>query len=227
MFLPKLFESQKPPPPPPASAGSLGGGRGFRGGGSHVQCPPAKGGRNPGVSFPSYFLPHSAPPPGDTRAFARDEGSLAVPTAHAYTGTPGTRPVRVASRIREWRVFRAGRVLGSGAQPLPTAPYRLREEAQGRGCGSPRPGPPTWGAGPAGAGVTPACVRPTPCPLSFWVCSSKRDSEASSPSTEIRAPPKPESGVFLPPLPRQSSLCSSCRQPPTPDFEILETKLVL
>ena len=110
------------------------------------------------------FLPISCtlrpppPPPGDTCAFARDEGFLAVPTAHA---SPGTGPVRVASRIPAWRALRAGRVLASCAQPLPTAPHRPRKETHGRGGVSLHPGTPSW----------ERCARGQLCPI--HVCASR------------------------------------------------------
>lgn len=81
---------------------------------------------------------------------------------------------------------------------------------------------------PPGAPATSLCARPAPCPVSL--CALTRVSER-----EIAGPPVPplksehlqHRQPGSPPPPNQSSFCSSCRQPPAPEFEISETKLVL
>lgn len=198
--MPKLFESQRPLSPPPASAGLLGGGCGFRGGGCKCKMSPAKGGVNLVCCFP--FLPTSrytplSPPPGDMCVFARDGGTLIVPTARVCLGT---RLVFVALPIQAGRALRAGRVLGDHAQPRNTAPNRPQEETE-------------WVAGASVAGP-PIGHLPHPCApvqllvLCPCVCArvSKRESERDfkpcRPSTAVRAPPKQETWVFLPPPPQ-------------------------
>lgn len=242
-FLPKLFESQRPPAPPPASAWLLGGGRGFRGGGCHGKRPPAKGGGHPGVSFPvaSYFLLHRPLRPGDTCVcvcvcvFARDGGGPGRSHHSRVSGDRACVCVCVALRIRGVRGAQSWEGPREAALGLsPAAPYRLSAEVQGVGGASQRPRTPASAQARGHLSRPCVCVRHRVlCPC---VCArvSKRARKREiwhppvpRPKCEHLPNGKPGSSSPRAPSPSQSSLCSSCRQPPAPDFEISETKLVL
>lgn len=150
------------------------------------------------------FLPISshAPPlrPGDTCALAREEGSLAVPTAHTHPGTRFARVASICPCTRRWQGPR-----------LSNAPHRPRQETQGKGGVSLPPGTPHLAVRACGH---PCHIRVCVCvyvciPLRVLcpsVCARVRKiSKASSPSTEIRAPPKQNRDLPSTPFPSQSS----------------------
>lgn len=157
------------------------------------------------------------------------------PGGHVRTGQggglPGTPHRSHASRYpvcpRGFNLSLRPSLAGSASLQCP-----LQAETGNAGKGWREPAPPPPGPPPGSAclraPVSHPCVCVCVCVLCPSVCARVR---------KISKPPVPrlksehlpnKTGIFLPPLsPASLPLCSSCRQPPAPDFEILETKLVL
>lgn len=154
------------------------------------------------MSFPisSHFL-HTPPPHRGTRAL--------LPGMRASWLSPLLTRLRVPG-LSVWLhgSLRGGRSEPAGPCELRSAsPHRPPQAEKGNareGRREPACRDPQLGALRPRAAVSHPCVRVPLRVLCPSVCARMRtrDCEASSPSTEIRAPPKQETGVFLPPPPQ-------------------------
>lgn len=177
------------------------------------------------------FLPHSTPP---------SRGRVCA--CQAWRPVPLLTRVRLQVCLCGFNPCAKGSELGGSWGACSASPHRPPQAVEGN-AGKGRPEPASRGS-PRTPNLESCarghlchicvCARPAPCPMSRLVCSSEKDFEPLVPrlKSEHLQNRKPGSS-FQPSTPAasrpppQSSLCSSCRQPPAPDFEISETKLVL
>ena len=162
---------------------------------------PAKGGGNPGVSFPisSHIQPRSAPPPG---------GHVRIGQGGGLPGGPHR------SHASRYPVCPRGFNLSlhpslAGSASLQRPPQAKTGNA-GKGRREPASRDPPPGSACLRAPVSHPCVCVCVCiplrVLCLSVCARVRKiSKASSPSTEIRAPPKQNRDLPSTPFPSQSS----------------------
>lgn len=171
--MPKLFESQRPRPPPTSChpggwVGSWISGRGAL----MYKVSPAKGGGNPGVSFPisSHFQPRPAPPPG---------GHVRIGQGGGLPGGPHR------SHASRYPVCPRGFNLSlhpslAGSASLQRPPQAKTGNA-GKGRREPASRDPPPGSACLRAPVSHpcvcvcVCVYPSPCPMSLCMCSSEKD----------------------------------------------------
>lgn len=155
-----------------------------------------------GVSLPSSYLLHSTPPHGGHACGCRVWGHPGCSHGSHVSGYQAGlcglgHPCLEGAR--SWGVGAPGGRLSPSAPP-PTGHERKRREEP---C---EPESQDLHGAPATSPCRSSSLSCVPVCVLERASERARDSEPSRPSTEIRAPPKQETEVFLPPLPGQSSL---------------------